>query len=248
MGLLPGTFQWGFYQVLFNGAITRYFSMGLSPSTFQWGFEYFWMRAGGVFSQFHDYRQTGRKHTENLTLGPLILVSKGSRNQKVIPALLQNKRRFSEYQMKILLPIWQTAHVDVVWWNSLKFSGQTFSTLPTQPIFPRPVHLSTRPHLSPAVHIPHFPPSLYTPTPSYPPHTPILPIPSLFPFPVPMPPSFPACPLSTYPTPPFPDRRHLYRTSHTRTRDKVSWCRGLHQMINSDGTDHGHPWDCQYDL
>ena len=72
------------------------------------------MRAGGVFSQFHDYRQTGRKHTENLTLGPLILVSKGSRNQKVIPALLQNKRRFSEYQMKILLPIWQTANVDVV--------------------------------------------------------------------------------------------------------------------------------------
>ena len=35
MGLLPGTFQWGFYQVLFNGAVTRYFSMGLSPGTFQ---------------------------------------------------------------------------------------------------------------------------------------------------------------------------------------------------------------------
>ena len=99
MGLSPGTFQWDCHQVLFNGDFTEYFSV----------------RAGGVFSQFHDYRQTGRKHTENLTLGPLILVSKGSRNQKVIPALLQNKCRFSEYQIKkILLPIWQTANVDVV--------------------------------------------------------------------------------------------------------------------------------------
>ena len=40
MGLLPGTFQWDCYQVLLNGDFTEYFSV----------------RAGGVFSQFHSVR------------------------------------------------------------------------------------------------------------------------------------------------------------------------------------------------